>query len=170
MATTTNFGWTTPDDTALVKDGAAAIRTLGSAIDTSLGGAWTSWTPTFTNLVLGNGTIDCKYKQVGKTVVGRVFVKLGSTSSITGIITLSMPVNIINTGNGSDPGFGRILDDSTGVGYRSFADNSSGTNNFRLFCDTVSATYQTLAGTSATTPMTWATNDFFSFGFQYEAA
>ena len=35
MATTTNFGWTTPDDTALVKDGAAAIRTLGSSIDTS---------------------------------------------------------------------------------------------------------------------------------------
>jgi hypothetical protein len=35
MATTTNFGWTTPDDTALVKDGALAIRTLGQSIDTS---------------------------------------------------------------------------------------------------------------------------------------
>ena len=35
MATTTNYGWTTPDDTALVKDGAAAIRTLGSSIDTT---------------------------------------------------------------------------------------------------------------------------------------
>lgn len=36
MATTTNYGWTTPDDTALVKDGASAIRTLGSSIDTSV--------------------------------------------------------------------------------------------------------------------------------------
>lgn len=36
MANTTNFGWETPDDTDLVKDGAAAMRTLGSAIDTSL--------------------------------------------------------------------------------------------------------------------------------------
>ena len=35
MATTTNYGWTTPDDTALVKDGAAAIRTLGTAVDTT---------------------------------------------------------------------------------------------------------------------------------------
>jgi hypothetical protein len=35
MANTTNFGWETPDDTDLVKDGAAAIRTLGSSIDTS---------------------------------------------------------------------------------------------------------------------------------------
>lgn len=36
MATTTNYGWTTPDDTALVKDGASAIRSLGSSIDTTV--------------------------------------------------------------------------------------------------------------------------------------
>lgn len=35
MANTTNFGWETPDDTDLVKDGAAAMRTLGNAIDAS---------------------------------------------------------------------------------------------------------------------------------------
>jgi hypothetical protein len=35
MATTTNYSWTTPDDTDLVKDGAAAIRTLGSSVDTT---------------------------------------------------------------------------------------------------------------------------------------
>jgi len=35
MATTTNYGWTTPNDTDLVKDGAAAIRTLGSSVDTT---------------------------------------------------------------------------------------------------------------------------------------
>jgi hypothetical protein len=36
MATTTNYAWETPDDTDLVKDGASAIRTLGSSVDTSL--------------------------------------------------------------------------------------------------------------------------------------
>lgn len=35
MATTTNYGWTTPDDTDLVQQGAAAIRTLGSSVDTT---------------------------------------------------------------------------------------------------------------------------------------
>ena len=35
MATTTNYAWETPDDTDLVKDGASAIRTLGSSIDTT---------------------------------------------------------------------------------------------------------------------------------------
>lgn len=36
MASTTNYSWSTPDDTALVKDGAAAIRSLGSAIDSTV--------------------------------------------------------------------------------------------------------------------------------------
>lgn len=34
--TTTNFGWTIPSDTDLVKDGASAIRTLANGIDTSM--------------------------------------------------------------------------------------------------------------------------------------
>lgn len=36
MPTTTNYGWTTPADTDLVKDGASAIRTLGNSIDSTL--------------------------------------------------------------------------------------------------------------------------------------
>ena len=36
MATTTNYSWSTPDDTALVKDGASAIRSLGTAVDTTV--------------------------------------------------------------------------------------------------------------------------------------
>lgn len=44
MATTTNYGWDTPDDTDLVKDGALAMRDLGGDIDTTLytalGGAY----------------------------------------------------------------------------------------------------------------------------------
>jgi hypothetical protein len=36
MATTTNYSWATPDDTDLVKDGAAAIRTLGSSVDSTV--------------------------------------------------------------------------------------------------------------------------------------
>lgn len=34
--TTTNFGWTVPTSTDLVKDGATAISTLGSGVDTSM--------------------------------------------------------------------------------------------------------------------------------------
>ena len=52
MATTSNYSWTTPDDTDLVKDGASAIRTLGSAIDTTV----------FTNAgaAVAKATVDAK--------------------------------------------------------------------------------------------------------------
>lgn len=36
MATTTNYGWETPDDTDYVYQGAAAIRTTANSIDTTL--------------------------------------------------------------------------------------------------------------------------------------
>ena len=39
MATSTNYLWTEPNDSDLVKNGASAIRTLGNAIDASL---WSS--------------------------------------------------------------------------------------------------------------------------------
>lgn len=38
MPTTPNFGWITPADTDYVRDGAAAIRALGDAIDVDLDG------------------------------------------------------------------------------------------------------------------------------------
>jgi hypothetical protein len=36
MATSTTYGWTEPDNTSFVKDGALAMRTLGNAIDTTV--------------------------------------------------------------------------------------------------------------------------------------
>jgi hypothetical protein len=36
MATSPNYGWSEPDNTSLVRDGAQAMRTLGDAIDTSV--------------------------------------------------------------------------------------------------------------------------------------
>ena len=41
MATTTNFGFNTPNDTDLVKDGALAMRTLGNNIDARFGNVGT---------------------------------------------------------------------------------------------------------------------------------
>jgi hypothetical protein len=69
MATTTNYGWTTPNDTDLVKDGADAIRTLGSSVDTSL------W--------------NVGYGQAGKNKVinGDFFINQRNTTSSTSTLT-----------------------------------------------------------------------------------
>lgn len=36
MATSPNYGWTEPNDTDYVKNGAQAMRTLGNAIDSTV--------------------------------------------------------------------------------------------------------------------------------------
>jgi hypothetical protein len=74
MATTTNYSWTTPDDTALVKDGAAAIRSLGTAIDTTV----------FTNAgaAITKATVDAKGDLIAGTAdntVARLAVGANNT-------------------------------------------------------------------------------------------
>ena len=58
-------------------------------------GAWTSWTPTLTNMTLGNGTLSCKYKTIGKTVFFRFQFVLGSTSTMGTNPLFSIPVTSI---------------------------------------------------------------------------
>ena len=90
MATTTNYGWTTPDDTALVKDGAAAIRTLGSSVDT-----------TTKNLNPETTLADLAYRSSSANVKTRLGI--GSTGQVLtvagGVQTWATPAGGIVSGN-----------------------------------------------------------------------
>lgn len=84
MPTTTNFGWTTPADTDLVKDGALAIRTLGNGIDTSLldlkGGT--------TGQILSKASnTDLDYTWINNDTGDITGVTTGSDSGLTGGVT-----------------------------------------------------------------------------------
>jgi hypothetical protein len=110
MATTTNFGWTTPDDTSLVKDGAAAIRSLGQAIYTSMidleGGTTGQVLSKASNTDMDfvwieqDDTTISFNAQTGTTYT-LVAADLGKlvTLSNTGGITLTVPPSVFATGN-----------------------------------------------------------------------
>ncbi len=85
MATTTNFGWTTPDNTGYVKDGALAIRTLGSAIDTSL-------------VDLKGGTTDQVLKKASGTDMDFVWGTVSSTPRIAQVVTATTSNSTSATG------------------------------------------------------------------------
>jgi hypothetical protein len=110
MATTTNFGWETPDDTDLVKDGAAAIRTLGQSIDTSMAdleGGTTGQVLSkasnadmdFTWIEQDDTTISFN-AQTGTTytLVAADLGKIVTLSNASGI-TLTVPPSVFSTGN-----------------------------------------------------------------------
>ena len=79
MATTTNYSWSTPDDTALVKDGAAAIRSLGTAIDSTV----------FTNAgnAIAKTIVDAKGDLIVATAADTV-ARLASSASNGDLLTV----------------------------------------------------------------------------------
>jgi hypothetical protein len=142
-----------------------------SQVDGFLGGsntAWTSYTPTWTNLTVGNGTNNFAYKQIGKTVFVRGSFVFGSTSSISGGVSFTLPVNSIAYAESHSFGVCEFEDSGTadlgGVLYY------TSTNKCSIRALKVDVTYAQWAGLSSTVPFTWTTNDGIRFHFIYEAA
>jgi hypothetical protein len=213
MATSPIYNWPEPDNTDLVKNGALAIRTLGDAIDTTMGtmvpksivdakgdliagtaadttarlavgandllltaasgeatglkytGGWTSYTPTFTNFTLGNGTVTAKYCKIGKVVFVHARIVWGSTTSTGSYPIMSLPVNSVTSGYFTGTA---DLQDAGTTNYmgKIYIDSATGV------WPSVDATGGTYAGygvTGPTIPMTWTTNDGMIYNFYYEA-
>lgn len=290
MATTSNFGWETPDDTDLVKDGALAIRTLGNNIDTSLvdlkggttgqvlsknsntdldyvwvttndadaiqntivdakgdiisataadtparlavganetrlvadsatatglkyvadttnyaiaakgdllagtaadtlaalsvgtnnyfltpdsttatglkwGGDWTAFTPAWTGLTIGNGTTSGRYIQVGKSVFLTAVITLGSTSSVTGQINMTLPNSWTAKTANAPSGLCQLKD--TGVAfYAGFC--IPGTTAITLQRVGVTGGNTFFGSVDATNPFTWGNTDQIELAINLE--
>lgn len=125
---TTNFGWTVPSDTDLVKDGAAAIRTALGGVDTSmvdLKGGTTgqvlskasntdmdfTWTEQDDTTLSFNAQTGTTY-----TLVAADLGKLVTTSNASAV-TVTIPPSVFAAGN--------IINlQSIGVGLTSLAQGS----------------------------------------------
>lgn len=136
------------------KDSTGAVTTIEQTSST-----WTAYTPTLSNVTLGNGTLSCAYVQFGKTVHFRIKLTLGSTSAITGAPTFTLPV--------------------TAVAARAFSfaasayDSSAGNPHFGLDAMNTTTTVffrQGNTSLSSTVPFTWATGDELYVSGTYEAA
>lgn len=126
--------------------------------------AWTSWTPTWANLTIGNAVQTCKYVQIGKTVFFRVAVTLGTTSSVGTNPTFTLPVTSVSLDDSHMIGVHTAVDNGTGVVQGFVAWKSTTT----ALPATTSTTY--FAGLSATGPFTWTTGDKLLASGSYEVA
>ena len=85
---------------ALTVGSANQVLTVDSSTSTGLKWAaaekaWTSWTPSWTNLTVGNGTVTAKYRENSDTVDVILTLVFGSTTSVSGHIKLTPPVNAL---------------------------------------------------------------------------
>ena len=131
-------------------------------------GEWSAWTPTLTNITLGNGTVTARYAQLGKLIVARLNFVFGSSSSISGLMGFSLPVTAQGTTITSNSFPVTIIDQGTGT-FEGVAKFGSSTR-IDVASLLANETYVKHFNTSSTVPMTWAENDLLQFSFFYEAA
>lgn len=141
------------DAAALIADGVITAAKINHE-------AWTSTTPTFTNVTLGTGgTSSMHHIQIGRTVHFRAGFTLGTgTGDVTGTITLTLPV-------------------ASSAGRR-FLGNAAATDASALGATfpgvaLITATTLTVFATSlwgTTSPMDWTASDEFTVDGTYESA
>lgn len=156
---------------AVVAASIAAGAVTPVALQSGTGASWTwqTYVPTWTNLSVGNGTLNyAKYVQIGKNVYFRIKLTLGSTSTVSGSVTVSLPVTAhaeISTNTDTLLGNGQ-LNDATGARWETRAVFNS-TTTIVIFYQNASANIATI---SATAPFTWTTSDQIMITGVYEAA
>ncbi len=155
------------DDANIKSSAAIDFSKISGGSSTALT-AYTSTTPTFANFTLGNGTVSAYYKQIGKKVHYYGVVTLGSTSSVSGAVDISLPVNTAHAGDFQPIGTTNIRDTSANLYYPGFAWKADGAQFLRVIFTNSSGTYASAASSSSSTPMTWAVNDLIFWDVEYE--
>lgn len=134
-------------------------------------GAWTSFTPSWTNLTPGNGTNTGSYIQIGKLVFVKTHFVMGSTSSMGSSPNITLPITAASTilsASNSPLGIVNVLDSGI-ANYKGFVIYLS-TTTASLIVGKTDGTYLQDAGITSAVPMSWGTNDSLDTYFSYEAA
>ena len=138
MANTTNFGWETPDDTDLVKDGAAAMRTLGNSIDASfldLKGGTTD------QVLAKNSNTDLDYKWVPLAAganwtllnAGGTLLTGAQTITVSGISNRDKIMILLDDASSASASslIAIRLNADTGGNYLTFGNQTNATSTYR---------------------------------------
>ena len=142
------------------------ILTAASGETTGLkySGGYSSWTPTWTGLTVGNGTQTARFTQLGKTVRFDLELIFGSTTAITAAYPdFTFPVAAVKPTAAINAVY---IDANVNSYFNTYYIRT--VSGGYLIAGNVAGTYMTEAGVSATVPFTWTTGDRFIISGSYE--
>lgn len=146
-----------------IEAGAIALSKLSSE-------AWSSWSPTLTNITEGNGSTEAYWQKIANTVLFRILFTFGSTSSISASTTFSLPTTAITTGmNAPNNVIGSAYISAAGTPYVGHCRLNSSTT-VRPLVNGAGGTYTVATGLTSSVPGTFTTADYIYLQGMFEAA
>ena len=155
-----------------INDAMEAVQTK-LAIGNTVIGTYTAYTPTVSNVVMGNATFAVNYARVNNFVHYYGAIVFGTTSTFGGSPwNISLPINcatpVVN--HFIPVGQTYYFDQSTGAVFTGDIIGIGSATVVRLRINNVSATYGTTNDLSSVVPFTWTTSDKIQFSMYYQAA
>lgn len=156
----------------LVEDISGSVWPSSSQVTSGLiaSEAWTTYSPTLTNITVGSGTLDAAYIRLGRTIHYRIKFVFGAGSAVGTSPTYTLPVapHAIYTQFHPMADDVKYLDSGTTV-FEGTSEFNSG-SSVTLLSPLSAAAGITRQSVTATVPMTWATGDTIYVIGTYEAA
>lgn len=156
------YGFDATDKSILIGDG-SANKVIHVA-------DWKTWTPSWTNLTVGNATNAGYYALIGKTVIFRIKLIFGTTSSMGSSPYFALPVAAKNYGAGVNRIAEVVYRDTGTAYYAGTVYMGTGGTLGSLWIYNAGGSYVGYTDPAATTPFTWANTDEISIQGFYEAA
>lgn len=137
-------------------------------------GTWKAYTPTWTatvtNPTLNNGTIEGFYTKIGRTVIVRIRLLVGTTTAMgEGTYRFSLPVTAVTDWHygGSRSSCGTWASENDGIANYGGGVQPTSTTTIQMFGHSTSAN-MALAFVTHAAPFTWDDNDHLSLICVYE--
>lgn len=145
--------------------GTFTVGQVLTAAELNAAGAWTTFTPSWTNLTVGNATQDFKYSLFNKIMFIRGRLTFGTTTTMGTDPSFTIPASATAVTNSL--GLAELNDFGTGV-FVGHWRTSGTTVNLRTW--NAAGTYVQRATVTATVPYTWATGDQIDLSIVLEIA
>jgi len=128
-------------------------------------GESTAFTPSWNNFTVGNAVESWYYTQVNDLVIVQGNTVLGSTSSVTGNLSMNYPVSSAVVAASMSGGHA-VYEDATGSNLLGVILLGGSSVSLRSY--SVTGSDITYATVNASNPFTWTTSDEISLSFVYQ--